>query len=156
MTIIGIILMILAGIVLLLLEFLVVPGVTIAGIGGVALLAGAVYLAFTFFDTTAGLIVLVGVLVVLLLTFFLVLRSKTWKKLSLSTDIDSHVKSTEDTGVIPGQKGFTLTRLAPIGTVVINDRKIEGHSEGHYIDQQTPVVVVKVASSYVVVKPIID
>jgi membrane-bound ClpP family serine protease len=153
MTILGIILLILAGIVLFLLEFLVVPGVTIAGIGGLLLLAASVYLSFVFFDTTTGLIVLVGVVVVLILTLILALRAKTWRKVSLNTDIDSNVGDMKNSGVSPGAMGVTLTRLAPIGTILIGDQRYEGHSEGPYIDQNTPVEVTRVSNTYVVVKP---
>lgn len=152
MTIVGIILMILAGIVLFLLEFLVVPGITIAGIGGILLLGGAVYLSFSFFDTTTGIIVLVGVAIVLLLTMILALRSRTWKGISLETDIDSKVSDLSKTEVKAGDVGYALTRLAPIGSVMINDQKYEGHSEGPFIDQRTPVQVINVAPTYVVVK----
>ena len=47
MTVFVIVLLLLLGIVLLLLEFLVVPGVTIAGIGGVIMMGGGIYLAYT-------------------------------------------------------------------------------------------------------------
>ena len=139
---------------LFLLEFLVVPGITIAGIGGILMLAAAVYLSFAFYDTTTGLIVLVGVFVVIVLTTILALRARTWRRISLATDIHSNVGDVKETGVAVGDTGIALTRLAPIGTVVINDQKLEGHSEGPYIDQKTPVEVLRVSTTYVIVKPI--
>jgi len=49
--------------------------------------------------------------------------------------------------------GKTITRLAPIGTVVVEDNRYEGHSIGPYINQNTEIEVVKVAASYLIVKP---
>ena len=153
MTLVGILLLILAGIVLFLLEFLVVPGVTISGIAGLLFMAGAVYLAFDNFDTTTGLLVLTAVLVIIIISLFFALRAKTWKKLALNTDIDSKVSELMDDGFKVGDEGVALTRLNPIGSVLINDRKIEGHSQGPLIVERTEIEVIKITHTYVIVKP---
>ena len=154
MTLLGIFLLILAGVVLFLLEFFVVPGVTIAGIGGMLFMAGAVFLAFDNFDTTTGLLVLGAVLLIIIISLIFALRAKTWKKIALSTDIDSKVSELRNSDFAVGDEGITLTRLNPIGSVLIRDRKIEGHSQGPLIKEKTPVEVIKVNPTYVIVKPI--
>lgn len=153
MDFIGILLLILAGILLFLLEFLVVPGVTIAGIAGFLFMAGAVYMAFTNYDTTTGLIVLVAVVVIMVVSLIFALRAKTWKRISLKTDIDSKVSEVEKIGFKPGDQGIALTRLNPMGSVLINDQKVEGHSQGSLIVEKTPVEVIRVTKTYVIVKP---
>lgn len=153
MDFIGILLLILAGIILFLLEFLVVPGVTIAGIGGLLFLGGAVYLAFTNYGTNTGLIVLGAVVVIIFVSLIFALRAKTWNKISLKTDIDSKTSEVEKSGLQPGDSGVALTRLNPIGNVLINNVKVEGHSQGPLIVERTPVEVVKVTKTYVIVKP---
>jgi len=154
MTLIGIFLLILAGILLILLEFLVVPGVTIAGIGGFLFMGGAVYLAFENFDTTTGLIVLGTVLVIMIISLVFALRARTWKKIALKTDIDSKVSEIKESGFKVGDQGKALTRLNPMGSVLINGEKIEGHSQGSLIVEKTLIEVVRVENTYVVVKPI--
>ncbi len=154
MTLVGIFLLILAGILLFLLEFLVVPGVTIAGIAGLLFMGGAVYLAFENFDTTTGVLVLAAVLIIIIISLVFALRAKTWKRISLKTDIDSNVGELQGQGIQVGDQGVTLTRLNPIGSVLINDKKMEGHSMGGLIDEKTQVEVTKVAHTYVNVKPI--
>lgn len=62
MSLLGIFLIILAGLLLFLLEILVIPGITIAGIGALILMGLAVYLAFSAFGVLTGLIVLLVVL----------------------------------------------------------------------------------------------
>ncbi|MEA1875854.1 MAG: NfeD family protein [Bacteroidota bacterium] len=152
MSLLGIFLLILAGIVLFLLEFLVVPGVTVAGIGGLLFMGGAVYMAFENFDTTTGLLVLAAVLVIIIISLFFALRAKTWKKISLKTEVDSKVTEVHDSGLAIGDQGTALTRLNPIGSVLINEQKLEGHSQGQLIRENTAVEVIKVAHTYVIVK----
>lgn len=154
MTLVGILLLILAGIVLFLLEFLVVPGVTIAGIGGLIFMGGAVYLAFENFDNTTGLLVLASVLVIIIVSLIFALRAKTWKRISLKTAVKSKVKEVQDSGLLVGDKGIALTRLNPMGSVLINEQKVEGHSQGPLIKEKTQVEILKVAHTYVIVKPI--
>jgi len=153
MTVFGIILMILAGMVLFLLELLVIPGVGIAGIGALVLMALAVFLAFSHFGTLAGFLVLLGVVVFMGLSLVLTFRSRTWRKASLSTEMKSKVKEGSSEGIEPGDEGLALTRLAPVGTVQIGEHRLEGRSEGPFIDHQTAIVVISVEPTYVVVKP---
>jgi membrane-bound ClpP family serine protease len=89
MTLFGIILMILAGLVLFLLELLVIPGISIAGIGALVLMAVSVYLAFSLFGTTTGTFVLLGVLLSMGFVLALTFRSKTWRRVSLHTQMKS-------------------------------------------------------------------
>ena len=153
MTILGIVLLILAGVLLFLLEFLVVPGVTIAGIGGLLFFSGAVYLAFENLGTTAGLIVLIVVVITIIFALIYGLRAKTWTRISLKTAIDSSVSDIESLPVKAGDMGICITRLGPIGKVRIGDIKCEGQSIGPYIDANTEIEVVQVKSNHVIVKP---
>ena len=57
-----IIILIVLGILLFVIEFLLVPGVTIAGIGGLVLTVLGVYKAFNDFGATTGVWVLIGTL----------------------------------------------------------------------------------------------
>jgi membrane-bound ClpP family serine protease len=152
MTLFGIILMILAGLVLFLLELLVIPGVSIAGIGALILMGVSVYLAFSLFGSTAGTLVLLSVLVSMGAVIALTFRSKTWHRVSLHTQVKSKANEVSIFGIAPGDTGMSVTRLGPVGMVQIGEHRVEGHSEGPFIDQQRPVVVVSVEPSFVVVK----
>jgi len=154
MVIFGIVLLIVFGILLLLLEFFVVPGITIAGIVGFLLLGGGVYLAYDSFSPIIGHIVLAIVIILVIITLIFALRGKTWKRISLSTKIDSKVTDVKSLNVSPGDKGKTITRLAPIGKVTVNDQTIEAKSMGPFIDENTEVEVVKVLNTNIIVKQI--
>ena len=114
--------LILVGIVLLLAELLLVPGVGVAGILGVLSLCGSSYYAFAFLGGIQGGIVTVVNIALLSILLYFALRAKTWKKLELDTVID---KKEEACAICPGDKGRTVTRLAPMGKARINDRSFE-------------------------------
>lgn len=144
--------MIVAGLVLFLLELLVIPGITIAGVGALILMAVSVYLAFSLFGATTGTIVLLCVLVSMGVVLAFTFRSKTWRRVSLHTQLNSKANDVTGHGITPGNEGISITRLGPVGMVQIGDHRVEGHSEGPFIDQQSKIVVTRVEPSYVVVK----
>jgi membrane-bound ClpP family serine protease len=152
MTIVAIIVLILLGLLLLLLEFAVIPGVTIAGIGGFLMLAGSVYLAFAQYGTGAGFATLLVVIIAapaLVIYFF---RSKAGKKMVLETNIDGKVETFETDNIHPGDTGITLGRLAPMGKVKVNGVSVEAQSTGSYIDHNKPVKILKVYPGKVIVE----
>ena len=152
---IGVITLILLGILLFLIEFLIVPGTTVAGIGGLILMGSGVYLSFDNFGTQTGFIVLVATLIASILILVLSLRSKTWKKAMLDTKIDGKANmGPKDGDVSIGDKGVTITRLGPIGKVKINDITMEGKSTEGYLDPNTEIEVIKIIGSQAIVKPL--
>jgi membrane protein implicated in regulation of membrane protease activity len=94
MSLLAIILLIILGLVLLLLEFAVIPGVTIAGIGGFVLLAGSVYIAFAEMGKVAGFITLGVVLIISPLMIYYFFKSRAGKKMILDSKIDGKVENT--------------------------------------------------------------
>jgi membrane-bound ClpP family serine protease len=112
-------------------------------------------MSYKTYGTTTGTYTLLSVLVVSIITLALALRSKTWKRFMLKTNIDSKVEvGLEDQKIKPGDKGETVTRLAPIGMVRVNDITIEGKSIGGFLDPHTNIEVVKVLGTQIIVKPI--
>jgi membrane-bound ClpP family serine protease len=155
MSVLGIILLILLGILLFLVEFLVIPGITVAGISGALVLGVAVFMAYRTYGTATGTYTLLTVLVISVITLTMALRSKTWRRFMLKTNIDSRVEvGLEDHKIQPGDKGETVTRLAPIGMVRVNEITIEGKSIAGFLDPHTKIEVVKVLGTQVIVKPI--
>ena len=151
----GVFLLIILGIFLFLVEFLLIPGVTIAGIGGLILIGAGIYLAFTNHGVTMGLITIGGTLVLSVVILAISLRSRTWKKVMLDTKIDSTSHEALAEGAIKhGDKGETLTRLNPIGKVKVNDIVMEAKSITGYIDAHTEIEVIKSTGTQLIVKPV--
>ncbi len=151
-----IIFLILLGLLLFLLEFLVVPGITVAGIGGAISIITAVVLAFYYHGPRTGLIVVVATLLVLILTVVFMLKAGTWEKLMLNKSIDSRVDNVKkQEGLVKeGDTGSTVTRLNPMGRVIVNGQYYEAKSMDRLIDQGTDIVVLKVEINKLIVKPV--
>ena len=149
-----VIILIIVGLLLLLVETLLIPGFAVTGILGIASLAAACYLAFTRIGTTAGVIcVIVCILLATLLLVWL-LRSSTWKKATLNTNIDAKVDVNADKkGIAVGQQGTTVTRLAPMGMVRFeNGTKVEVNSADGFIDPGQKVVVDSIDGEKIFIK----
>ena len=72
--------------------------------------------------------------------------------MALKTDIDSKLEPRRDLGIVPGDEGLTLSRLAPIGKARINGFTVEAKSMDELIDENTPVEVIRVDGYNVIVK----
>lgn len=149
-----IILLIITGIFLLILEFFVLPGITIAALGGLAMIGGGIYMAYANYGPQTGHIALFVTLLVVAITFVLALRSKTWKRFMLKTEIDGNIQTVDENNLNVGDKGVAITRLNPVGKVRVNDEEIEGRFPGGFLDPGTEVEVVKVYKTHIIVKPL--
>lgn len=136
---------------LILIEIFLLPGITLAGIGGALFAAGGAIYAYTVSPTT-GHITLAVSAVLFAVIFFWLLRSNSFKRVALHTDVDSKLTSSRELGIEPGDEGITLSRLAPIGKANIKGIIVEAKSREEFIDEQTPVVVIRVEGYNVVVK----
>jgi len=140
-------------ILLFLLEIFLLPGITIAGVGGVLFAIGGIIYAYSV-GATAGHLTLVGSLVLFFGIFFRLLRKNSFQRVALKTDVDSTLTSTREMGLQIGDKGITLSRLAPIGKARFNNTIVEAKAQEDFIDEQTPVVIVRIEGYNVVVEPI--
>lgn len=143
---------ILLGIVFLLIEFFLLPGISIAGIAGALFVIGGVVFAYINLGATAGNIALVSSGVILGGAFVWLLKSKSLRKIALETEISESVDNSDLKKIQPGDIGVSVSRLNPIGKVLINDTMVEGKTlNGEMLDENTPVKVVRVDSYQIIV-----
>ncbi|WP_333843718.1 NfeD family protein [Alistipes dispar] len=148
-----IILLIFFGLLFLVAELVLLPGVTVGA--ALALLCDgcAVWLAFRDFGTGGGAAAIVAVLLLSLLVTVVSLRAKTWQRFSLRQQIRSSstpVSPAEELHI--GDRGTTLSRLSPMGRIEIGGRAYEAKSAVGYVDPQREVEVVGFENFSVVVK----
>lgn len=143
--------LIIVAILLLLLEIFLLPGITIAGVGGFIFAIGGVIYAYTV-GATVGHITLVSSIITFGAAFFWLLRSKSFNRVALKADVDSKLVSSRELGIEPGDEGVTLSRLAPIGKALIKGITVEAKSTGEFIDEETPVTVIRVDGYNVLVE----
>jgi membrane-bound ClpP family serine protease len=147
--------LVIIGLLLVFAEILIIPGVGVAGILGVAAMAGSCVYAFLEIGQTAGVIVTAVNAVLLVLITIWVLRAKTWERLALATNIDSKAIVPE-AEVVPGTVGVTITRLAPMGTARFGDLRLEVTAREGIIDPGVEVEVVEVDGIKVYVAAVIS
>jgi membrane-bound ClpP family serine protease len=150
-----IIFLILLSIFLFVVEFLLIPGITVAGIGGALLLIAALFMGYKYHGVTTGNLLLAGTFVLFVATTVVILKGRTWKRISLHTTIDSRVNMQEEgvAAVKTGDTGKTVSRLNPMGKVMIAGRVYEAKSITGYVEQQEEIEVVKVSGKQIIVKP---
>lgn len=135
--------LIILGLMLLFAEILIIPGVGVAGILGLLSMGGSCAYAFMEIGQTAGIVVTaVNAIMIALLTVW-VLRAKTWKRFALETNIDAKAVVPE-VDVVPGTKGVSITRLAPMGMARFGDLRLEVTAREGIIDPGVEVEVVEV------------
>jgi membrane-bound ClpP family serine protease len=145
--------LIIIGLVLIMAEILIFPGIGFSGILGLLALVGSCLYAWLQISQTAGIIVCsVNVVMVIGLMIF-ALRSNTRSRLALNTKIDSRAGQ-DETVVTVGEKGKTLTRLAPMGTAKIKDKILEVKSQEGILDAGVEIEVVLIDDGKIYVKSI--
>ena len=154
MSIAIIIILIVIGLALIVVEVVVLPGITVSGIAGVLLIGCGIFLTFRWYGGTAGAVALTATGILFIVFLIYALRAKTWDRLSLHSEIDSKVNVVDTDDIKCGDKGTTVSRLAPIGKVLIHDKIMEGKSLFGLIDENKEIEVVQVDNSTIIVQEI--
>ena len=156
-----------AGLVLLGVEVLVIPGFGIFGIlGGIAVFAGLYLSLLGSLPTTpdftrAGLVLTTSVLLILVTAWALLRSLPGSSRLARSgillfqrTDRDVGYESAPERLDLVGHEGTAITDLRPSGTALFGDERIDVVSESEWIPQGTPIRVVSAEGYRHVVRPL--
>lgn len=147
-----IITLIFIGILLFAIELLITPGVGVAGIAGIMSLIAAVVLGFSI-TPLVGTATLLVVALLLAISLWLFLRSKTWDRISLKGSIDAKSDATpQQKGIEIGNEGVTLSRLGPAGTAKFKSATTEVWSQSGIIDNGEEIEVVDIVDSKIIVR----
>lgn len=144
--------LLLVGIIFFLIELFLLPGFSVAGIVGLLFVGGAVYYAFAFVGGLAGTVTLIGGLLLFAVAIGWFMRSKALDKMTLKTDITGKVDPLEGINIQPGDTGKTMSRLAPMGKVRINNAVVEAKTNDDFIDPGEDIVVLEVYKTNVLVE----
>ena len=142
-----------AGLVLVAIEILAIPGFGVFGVLGALAAVGASYIAVTELPPTfAGVTIFIGVAATVA-TFWLFPRTRAAKALILETQTlggaaDPSLKD------LLGLEGKTLTPLRPSGTAKIAEKPVDVVSDGQYVETGETIRVILVEGSRVVVEPV--
>jgi membrane-bound ClpP family serine protease len=151
MDLVFIIILLVLGMGLIVLELVAIPGTTISGISGLGLTIYGVYKVFGEYGVFWGLGITFFDLVLCALLLIYSLKTKTWKRFAQNEEITSKVNVVKHQ-VKVGDKGVSITRLAPVGIAMINDERVEVFTSTSYVDPNTNLVVEQVEGNKIRVK----
>ena len=149
-----IIFLIILGIVLLLIEVTILPGITVAGVGSFLVLVYSVYLAFTAYGSLVGFLTLAFVLIVSPLLVYYFFKGKAGKSMVLNTVLTGVANEINSEKVKVGDIGVTIGRLAPMGKIKVNDEVVEVRSTGTFVNPGEKVRIIHIEKSMVTVEPL--
>lgn len=150
------------GLILIALEIFVIPGFGISGISGIALIVLGLCLAllnnkyFSFEEvkipdvSRSILTVLAGVVMGFIGMIYLSSRIGTkgmFRKIALVADLESSVSIDNETKLMVGKEGVTVTVLRPSGKISIDNNIYDAISETGFIEKGTPIKVIKIENS---------
>ncbi len=142
------------GLVLVVVEILFVPGTTVVGIAGVIFVLAGVGMCYHYYGSTVGTLTLVGSAVAGTGFFFWSLKSKSWRRFSLNSSIDSKVNEGSLQEVREGLTGKAVSALRPIGKAEIGSKVYEVRTTGLFLESGAPVRVIKIESNNIIVEPV--
>ncbi len=144
--------LIVLAIVFILLELFLIPGFSISGITGILLMGVAVWYAYSHIGSMGGNLTLAGSFVLTGFAVWGFIKSKALEKMSLKTNVSGTVDAIDETVIKVGDKGKTVSRLAPMGKVLINGEVMEAKTIDEFIDQDEEIVVLEVYKTNVLVE----
>lgn len=147
-----VIFLILLGLFFLVAELVFLPGAALGVILSLASYAAACYFAFVRFGMVGGFIALGVIILLSLIATVISLRAKTWQRFALKDKVEGQSMQTPANELHEGDCGVTISRLSPMGKVMINGKEYEAKSAEAYIDQRTEVEVVGFENFTVIVK----
>ena len=149
--IIAIALLIIIALTLVILEIFFLPGITIAGICSILFYGGGIYYAYSVFGNNGAVITLLIAAIVTITLIIGSMRSRSLDKIALHTEIDSVVPLQVPTDIKVGDPGVTLTRLNPMGKILTGTHAVEAMAENELIDEETPVKIIRIEPTIVIV-----
>lgn len=148
--------LIVVGILLLVIET-IMPGGIIGTIGLILAVSGIV-MTYREYGMTTGHIVLSATTLGSLLFIYLGLKIFPKTKLGKLVILDNSVSkargfdsSIENLKGLAGKNGIAVSNLRPVGIALIDGKRVDVISDGGYIEKDTPILVLRVDGSKVLV-----
>ncbi|WP_157807688.1 NfeD family protein [Hymenobacter chitinivorans] len=146
-------LLLLFGLLFLLAEVLFIPGTTLVGLVGFALLVTGIWLGYRDLGSTGGHLTLVTAAVLAGVVLYLGLRPKNLHRFALTDVNNTSVRDARRPDVEPGTVGRTLSALRPAGTALFDDeQRREVVTRGEFLAAGTPVRVLGIEQNRIVVE----
>ena len=145
-------LLLLFGLLFLAAEVSFIPGTTVVGFAGFALLAGGVWLGYHDLGTPTGHYALAGAAALAGLVLYLGLRPKNLARAALHSISEGSVRDARRSDVAVGTAGRALSALRPAGTVLFGEERREAVTRGEFVEAGRTVRVLGIEQNRIVVE----
>jgi len=146
--------LILAGLLLIIAEIIFIPGTTVVGFLGLALLIAGIVFSYQHYGNEGGFYVLIGTGVLTVTALYVAFRRGAWNKFSNKSAIDSKVNEGLTSELQIGDEGTTISVLRPIGTAEFNGKIFEVKTSGGYLANGMKIRIEKIQLNEILVEPI--
>ena len=143
--------LILAGLLLVIVEIVFIPGTTVVGVIGVVLSFVGIFFGYREFGSSTGHLILASTTAAMGLMVYYAFQSKTWSKVALKNTIDSRNNEGFLESFAVNEEGVCVSALRPVGKAEFNKRLVEVSSEGDYVDAGTKVRIKEVSLAGIIV-----
>jgi membrane-bound ClpP family serine protease len=147
-------LLILAGLALVVVEVIFIPGTTVVGVIGLLLAIVGIIFGYTSFGSTVGFYILSSTVAALAGLLYLSFRNGAWNKFALKNTIDSKNNEGYLESFKAGDEGICLSALRPMGKGEFKSRIVEVSSLGDYIDTGMQIRIKEVSTAGIIVEQI--
>lgn len=144
-------LLLLFGLLFVAVEVIFIPGTTVVGFVGFALLVVGVWMGYRDLGTPTGHYALAGVVVLAGLIVYVGLRPKNLARVALTSVNDTSVHDARRPDVAPGTLGRTLSALRPAGTALFGSERREVVTRGEFVATGSEVQVLGIEHNRIVV-----
>lgn len=142
---------ILLGLLFVIAEILFVPG-GILGVLGILVVLFGLYYGYANGSKMDGHIVLAVTIISTILLIVIAIRTKTWDKISLKSQMDQKYNVNIDIQVKKGDEGLSITRLNPAGKARFANEDYEVSSLSGFVDQNQKIIIHKIEGSKIYIK----
>ncbi|NMM48829.1 NfeD family protein [Marinigracilibium pacificum] len=139
-----VIILILLGFVLVAAEIIFIPGTTIVGFLGMAVIAAGIIVAYKDHGETAGHVILGSSILIFTGMWVLAFKLKVWQKFSVNSSVTGKIKSEADTKLEIGQKGMTVSALRPSGEAEFDGERYEVNTVGQFLESGKMVEIISI------------
>jgi len=143
-----------AGLLLIVIEIVFIPGTTIVGIFGGLLSGYSIVKAYTAFGIETGHVFLlanvVGGAIILIVCF----RSGVWSKFANNSVSEGKAIEDLDQELAVGDEGTTHSDLRPMGKAEFKDKIYEVQTLGAFCTHPSKIVIIDISRHKIIVQPL--
>ena len=143
-------LFIIVGFVFLAIEFLLVPGFSVPGLAGIAMIGYGIFKASKAYGYSGTVITVVVSVAISLILMRIVLKTRAVKSIGLDYD-QKGTSAVDDYSFLVGKQGKAISDLRPSGIAIIEGNRYDVVTDGEYIDENASLIVEKIEGTRILV-----